>query len=386
MPWEITDVMDQRKRFVLRALGGTVRMAELCREFGISRKTGYKWVTRFKERGEQGLDDLSRRPRASPSKTSAELQLEVVKLRLKHPTWGPKKLRELLRKRPERHLPATSTIAKILAEAGLVQARRTRRPTMDLGSSQRITPKAPNELWTVDFKGWWRTRDGKRCEPLTIRDEWSRFVLDIRSMESTGTDCVRPVFEDVFSCYGMPAAIRTDNGSPFASMRSPVRLTKLSAWWLALGIQLDTIDPGSPQQNGGHERMHKDLAAEIQRRPARNAQQQQSFLDDWRLIFNTERPHEALSMKTPAQLYVPSKETYSGLRPEIVYPEHFDVRTVGYAGHIKLGGKPRFLSQALTSWPVGLEVKDEQLKIWFAEMCLGVTDTTFSTALQRVKP
>jgi len=384
MPWKTVDVMDQRKRFVLRALDPTTRMAELCREFGIARRTGYKWVKRFKEHGEKGLEDLTRRPRGSPSKTPGELQLEVVKLRLEHPTWGPKKLRELLKRRlGRRRVPAASTIAKILGEVGLVQPRRPRRPRTDPGSSERVTPERPNDLWTVDFKGWWRTRDGKRCEPLTIRDDWSRFVLDIRAMQSTATESVRPVFEDAFSRYGLPAVIRSDNGSPFASTRSVARLTKLSAWWTALGIQLDTIDPGSPQQNGAHERMHKDLACEIERQPGRDVRAQQSSLDDWRFIFNTERPHEALNMKTPAEIYVPSTQTYSGQRPEVVYPEHFGVRTVSKGGRIKIQGKSCFLSEALASWQVGLEPDQDHLKIWFAELCLGVTDCLFSVPLMR---
>jgi len=248
MPWETTDAMEQRRRFVLRAMDPTACMAELCREFGIARRTGYKWVERFRKRGETGLDELSRRPNVSPSTTPAEVQLEVRKLRLNHPTWGPKKLRELLKKRLKgsQRVPAASTIARVLADAGLVQPRRRRSPRSHPSSSERVTPEGPNDLWTVEFKGWWRTRDGRRCEPLTIRDEWSRFLLDIRALESTKTEVVRPVFEEAFSRYGLPATIRTDNGSPFACTRSLVRLTKLSAWWVALGIKLDTIDPGAP--------------------------------------------------------------------------------------------------------------------------------------------
>ena len=386
MPWEITDVMDERKRFVLKALDPTACMSDLCREFGIARKTGYKWVERFKQSGEKGLDDLSRRPSSSPLKVPADLQLEIVKLRVRYPTWGPKKLQELL-KRDSGHqrVPAASTIAKILAEAGLVQPRRTRRPRADRSSSQRVTPQRPNDLWTVDFKGWWRTEDGKRCEPLTIRDDHSRFLIDVRAMESTRTELVRPVFEKAFSRYGLPAAIRTDNGPPFASTRAVARLTRLSAWWVALGIQLDTIDPGSPLQNGGHERMHRDLAAEIERRPGRDAPEQQAFLDDWRFVFNAERPHEALGMKTPAELYVPSEYAYSGEKPEIVYPEHFVVRTVSSRGYVNFRCKRRFVSEALVAWPLGLRYDGDEMRVFFAEICLGVTDAEFSRPLSRPK-
>ncbi len=379
MAWETTNVMDQRKRFVLKALDPSSCMAELCREFGIARKTGYKWVKRFQEGGYRGLEDFSRRPRGSPSKTPAEVQLEILKLRFRHPTWGPKKLRELLKKQFQR-VPAASTIANILTEAGLVQGRRSRRPRTS-SSSERVTPEGPNDLWTVDFKGWWRTRDGKRCEPLTIRDDWSRFLLDIRAMETTRTSEVRPVFEEAFERYGLPAAIRSDNGAPFACTRSPARLTKLSAWWVALGIRLDVTDPGSPQQNGGHERMHKDLAVEVERRPAMNVLEQQSFLSDWRDSFNTERPHEAIDMKHPIELYTPSRHAYTGKALEIVYPEHYGVRLVNSTGVIKLNNKQRFVSEALASWPVGLEFGHDDLKIWFTDIRLGVTDRDFSRPL-----
>ena len=382
MSWRSTDVMDERKRFVLRALDPSSCMSELCREFGIARKTGYKWLGRFKKEGEKGLEDLTRRPKRSPSKTSAELQLEIVKLRMEHPTWGPKKIRELLRRNStSRRPPAVSTIARVLDEFGLVQPRRRRNPQKAPGESERVTAERPNDLWTVDFKGWWRTGDNKRCEPLTIRDDWSRFILEIRAMESTRTESVRGVFEEVFSRYGLPAAIRSDNGSPFASTRSLARLTKLSAWWTALGIRLDTIDPGSPQQNGGHERMHRDLAAEIERNPDRDAKTEQIRFEDWRCSFNCERPHEALNMKTPAQLYSPSKRAYSRKTPELIYPPDFDTRIVSKTGRIKLSGNSCYLSEALASWPVGLQLQDGILKLWFAELCLGVTDATFSTPL-----
>lgn len=382
MSWSCTNVMDERKRFVLRALDPTTCMAELCREFGIARKTGYKWLERFKKNGERGLEDLARRPKRSPSKISAELQLEIIKLRKEHPSWGPKKLRELVRRSSgSQRPPAVSTVARVLAEFGLVEPRRRRKPKKDPNSSERVTAEKPNDLWTVDFKGWWRTRDNKRCEPLTIRDDWSRFLLEVRAMESTRTDSVRRVFEEVFSRYGLPAAIRTDNGSPFACTRSLARLTKLSAWWTALGIRLDTIDPGSPQQNGGHERMHRDLATEVERNPYRDVKSQQSRFDDWRLSFNTDRPHEALNMKTPAELYKLSGRAYGGKTPELLYPPDYDTRIVSKIGRIKVAGNSRYLSEALASWPVGLLLRDGILTIWFADLCLGATDPTFSIPL-----
>lgn len=383
MPWEVTDVVDQRREFVLRALDPNAEIAALCREFGISRKTGYKWIERFKEFGEQGLDDLSRRPNRSPLKIPTELALEIVRLRLEHPTWGPKKLREILRKKPTicGSPPAQSTIARILSDAGLVQPRRRRSRRVELDEVTRSTPQKPNDIWTVDFKGWWKTGDKKRCEPLTIRDDFSRFLLDARALGSTGTDTVRPVFEETFSRFGLPNVIRTDNGSPFACTRSPGRLTRLSAWWTALGITLDPITPGSPQENGGHERMHRDIAAEVQKAPRFDLVAQQRALDEWRLVFNTERPHEALSMKTPADLYKPSEVSFTGKRPVLTYPEHFLERMVSSSGSIKIFGKDRFVSESLISWPIGLEPTGDELIVWFAEVCLGVTNSDFTKPL-----
>ena len=379
MTWKVTCVMEQRLAFVTRALDPNCSMRELCREFGISPKTGYKWLKRFRDRGREGLRDLSRRPKSLPAAISSELTCEIVRLRNDHPTWGPKKLHALLlRSMPKREVPSQRTIARVLARAGLVQLQPRRRGRKRTTSREAITPEGPNDLWTVDFKGWWKTRDGRRCEPLTIRDDWSRYVLDIRATRVIKIDLAREAFEEAFTRYGLPKAIRSDNGVPFACTRSLARMTRLSAWWKALGIELDRIDPGCPQQNGAHERMHKDIRAELQKLSAWDLAQQQQAFDRWREEFNLHRPHEALGMKTPAEFYEISTRPYSAKPPLIVYPDHFRVRRVSRKGEIRIGGRRGyFVSTALAFWPVGVEQEsNDRLRFWFSDLCLGTTDAS----------
>lgn len=375
--------MDERCRFVLAVLAPEANISALCREFGVSRKTGYKWIHRFQEGGLARLSDRSRRPHSNPFEVSAEMVAEIVRWRLYHHTWGPKKLRAvLLRRYTAREVPAVSTIARILRRCSLIKPRKRRRRHKDL-LWQRIEPQAPNDLWTVDFKGWWHTQDSRRCEPLTVRDEYSRLVLDIRAMTSTATKAVQEAFAQIFERYGLPKAIRTDNGPPFALAHSLRGLTRLSAWWVALGIRLERIELGHPEQNGGHERLHKDIRQELQVVQAEDLNHQQEIFDLWRMEFNCERPHEALGMRTPAQVHRPSPQRFTSEKPEIVYPSAFEVRVVRHHGEIKFGGQLRFISEALAGWKVGIErTPDEKLRIWFADLCLGVTDRYFRFAIR----
>jgi hypothetical protein len=238
----------------------------------------------------------------------------------------------------------------------------------------------------VDFKGWWKTGDGIRCEPLTIRDAYSKYILDIRGMLTTRMTAVKDVFDMVFERYGLPMAIRSDNGSPFACTRAPAGLSKLSAWWRALGIELDRIQPGHPEQNGAHERMHRDMSQELQSSARKNIVCEQERFDLWRVEYNTLRPHEALAMKTPSQLYVPSRELYTGETPEVVYPQHFDVRKVRHNGDIRFGGNEHFLSESLSGWPVGLEpLKEKTVRLWFVDLCLGDMELTPRARLQPIR-
>jgi putative transposase len=347
----------------------------VCRRFGVSRKTGYKWRKRFKRQGLEGLKDQSRRPRRLSKVTAPELVCEIVATRMKHPSWGPKKLYAVLRKSyPKRALPSRATIARVIDRVGLVEAGRCARRRKPTAARKCVTPRAPNDLWTVDYKGWWRTRDGKRCEPLTVRDECSRMVLALRVTPGTHYEAARAEFEKLFRHYGLPRAIRSDNGPPFASMTSLGRLTRLSAWWKTLGIELDRIDPGRPEQNGSHERLHRDMSAELQRLRAANFADQQRAFDAWRKEFNTKRPHEALGMRTPSEKYKPSLERYAGERKDPEYPAHFDRRSVHRSGEIRLRGGSYFISQSLYGWEVGLEwLCDERVRLWFADMYLGTT-------------
>jgi putative transposase len=383
MGWKVPDVVDQRMEFVAEALDPFANFREICERFGISRKTGYKWLNRFQELGRAGLRDLSRRPKSVPNSTPAELICEIVRRRGEHPSWGPKKLHAFLRRTlPGQRIPARSTIARLLDRAGLVEPLGKTRGQKRTGPRALVTPAAPNDLWTVDYKGWWKTLDRRRCEPLTIRDEWSRFVIEITATPQVTYETTRRVFEQVFRDHGLPKVIRSDNGAPFACTRSPARLSKLSAWWKALGIELDRIDPGHPYQNGSHERLHKDIRRELQTTRARNLTAQQKAFDLWRHQFNTERPHEAIGMRTPAQLYSPSPMPYGGKRPEIVYPDHYLVRNVNHKGEVYLGMR-YFLSESLAGWPIGIQKEPgDTMRFWFSDLCLGVTDASLSEPLR----
>jgi transposase InsO family protein len=384
MGWKESSVMHERCRFVLDAMARGANISELCGRYGVSRKTGYKWLERYQQEGPAGLYDRSRRPHNSSLVTSGEMVVAVIRLRLQWSTWGPKKIQVLLLRRfPPDKVPSQSTIGRILQDCGLTRTKGRGRPRRWHPGDGRGVAAAPNDLWTVDFKGWWHTRDGRRCEPLTIRDGYSRYVLALRGMTSTRSDGVRRIFEEVFEQYGLPKVIRSDNGGPFACTRALAGLTRLSAWWKALGIGLDRIEPGHPEQNGGHERMHRDIRQELQSIGGRDLKDQQERFDLWRMEFNTHRPHEALEMKTPTQLYRLSPRLYTGERPQVVYPAHFQVRPVRHNGDIRFAGGRRFVSEALAGWPVGLESLEQgRIRVWFADLCLGETDASFRSPLR----
>ena len=281
--------MKLRKEFVLKALAQDVPFRELCREFGISRKTGYKWLERFHERGLEGLVDQSTRPQSSPGRTTSEIAVEIIRLRQAHGTWGPKKIRKLLSKRLplESELPSLRTISRVLSRVHLLRKKRRRRPAdqgwMLQATRKHVVVEVPNDVWTVDFKGWWTTGDGRRCEPLTVRDAFSRYILALRILPRSDTERVRAVFEELFERHGLPKVIQSDNGAPFAAGRSLAGLTKLSAWWISLGIDIVRSRPGCPQDNGAHERMHADISVELQTQAAQSIRAQQRACDDRRV-------------------------------------------------------------------------------------------------------
>ncbi len=376
MTWKETRVMDQKTEFALRAVRGLECFKELCLEFGISRKTGYKWKQRFLQNGLEGLHDRSRRPNSSPSGLDEDVVCRIIILKQAHPTWGARKLRALMQRSPEGlEVPSESSVKRVLEKAGLVQHRR-RQKQGDTGRLQcRIKSERPNHIWTIDFKGWWRTRDRGRFEPLTIRDDFSRFILCAQSLEHTRTEYVRARMESLFSEHGLPEIIRSDNGSPFAASNSVLGLTRLSSWWLALGIDLDRINPGKPQENGGHERMHRDIATDLERSPERTLQSQQGALDEWRKTFNTERPHESLGMRFPSEVYESSSRRFDPAQLELTYPLGMLVRRVHGSGRIKLSGITIHLSAAIDGYDVGLQsVSGSRYSVWFGRLCIGTAD------------
>ena len=362
--------MSKRMDFVERATTPGAKLAPLCREFGISRQTGHKWLRRFEERGFEGLEEESRRPKSSPLAFTEELVVAVLEARDAHPSWGPKKIHQLLRRRFGERAPSKSTVARMLRRFGRVRARRVRRPLSFVDKAPTVRAEKANEVWTVDFKGWWRSHDGSRCEPLTVRDAFSRFVLTVTLARGRYED-VRTIFEALFRKHGLPAAIQCDNGTPFICVRSRAGLSRLSAWWVSLGIRVIRSRPACPQDNGGHERMHRDIAGEIQNAPAQTLAAQQRVLDRWRQEFNRVRPHEALGGKTPAELYHPSERRYRDA-VRAAYPAHFVVKHVSKNGGLCFDGDHYFISLSLAGHDVGLEQLDElRWRIWFHDVDCG---------------
>lgn len=376
MPWEETTPMEERFRFVEDFESALYSVTELCERYGISRKTGYKWLNRYGVEGEAGLRDRSRAPRRSPSQTAACVVEPLLALRRKHPTWGPRKLLAFLAKgNPQEAWPSASTAGAILKRHGLVQERRRSRSRSPVERGRLTQATAPNQVWACDFKGQFRTADGQLCYPLTVTDSYSRYLLGVEGLVSVGEPYSWPVFERLFRFYGLPQVIRSDNGSPFAS-RGLAGLTRLSVRWLKLGIKPERIKPGHPEQNGSHERMHRDLKRETVRPPAANKAAQQARFDEFRQIRNQDRPHEALGQKTPAELYSTSPRPYpSKLIEPPCYPGHFEVRYVRPAGEIKFRGRYLFLGEALRGEHVGLEEFDDgRWSLYFADFLLGRFD------------
>lgn len=374
MPWMETSPMEQRIRFIEDHRRDLYTMTELCERYSISRKTGYKWLERFEENGRQGLYDLSRAPHHCPHRITDEVAKLICEARRRHPSWGPEKLLQWLEPRhPGSDWPAVSTAGDLLARHGLVNKRRRRRRHQHPGVVPASTTQ-PNDLWTVDFKGHFRTRDGIYCYPLTVADQHTRYLLACHGLLSTKGCGVRPIFERLFRQYGLPAAIRTDNGVPFATTGIH-GLSQLNVWWMRLGIQHQRILPAHPQQNGAHERMHKTLKAEAIRPPRANLATQQRTFNAFRWVYNDERPHQSLNGRTPASLYSPSSRPYSRTLPPVNYPGHFIVKSVTNAGTIRFKARLLFLAHSLSHHPIGLEETDDGIwSIYFCNVLLGKVD------------
>ena len=351
MAWRASSEMEEKLRFVFELERDEYGMGELCTRFGISRETGYVWLRRYRQYGTAGLVELNRAPRRHPNQTAVELEEAVLELRQAHMRWGPRKLKRILeRDQPGRGWPATSTMGEIVKRAGLVVARRKRRRTEPYTEPFQHALES-NRVWCADFKGWFRSGDGARIDPLTISDAWSRYLLRAQAVEKTDTERVRAIFEAAFREYGLPGAIRTDNGAPFASA-AVGGLSRLAVWWIKLGIVPERIAAGHPEQNGRHERMHRTLKLEL--RPAEDWRGQQRELDRFRQEYNQVRPHEALGMQTPASVYEPSPREYPARLPEVEYPETMLVRAIQSHGHFRWKKHDVFLTEVLWGERVGL--------------------------------
>ena len=370
MPWQGVWPMELRMRLVNALMAEEDSMTALCAEYGVSRKTGYKWLTRFRAQGPVGLAERSRAPHVVPWAVSQAQREAITAMRRQHPSWGPKKLRaKLLARAPEQHWPAQSTIGDVLQREGLSQRRKRRR---------RATPTptgvppivAPNDVWCVDFKGWFRTGDGAACYPLTVTDAFSRYLLCCRATAPDYEGCRRE-FERLFRECCLPQVLLSDNGPPFASLAAG-GLSRLSVWWIKLGITPVRIMPGQPQQNGRHERMHKTLKAETAQPPAATLAAQQRRFDDFRAEFNHERPHEALGQAVPAAVYTPAPRPYPARLEDPVYASDFALRRVRSNGEIKWQGELIFIARPLVGEVIGLhEDNDGDAAVYFGPVQLG---------------
>ena len=375
MPWLETDTMDQRCKFVISYLSGQFEMTELCRSYGISRPTGYKWVERYRQQGALGLQERSRAPTRCPHRMSEQAAQWLLAERRAHPSWGPRKL---LRRYQDTHAsstaPSRSAIAALLQRQGLSEPRRARRRYTRSKGRQVIVPSTPNALWSIDYKGEFLTADHLWCYPLTLRDCASRYLLECQGHLRISGSAVQRSTQCVFKEYGLPDAIHSDNGSPFAGTGLS-GLSRLSVYWLKLGIHLQRSRPACPQDNGAHERMHRTLKAETTRPVAANLRAQQRRFDRFRHEFNHDRPHEALNDDVPAQHYRSSLRAYPARLELPDYPGHFHVRSVRTDGSIKWMGRMFFLSTALCGEHVGLEEIDEGIwSICFMTHLLGRFD------------
>ena len=381
MPWKESSAACEQRVFIERWSMGEESVSELCRQFGISRKTGYKRINRFREYGFDGLGDRNSAPHSHPNATSPEVARELIEAKRARPTWGPKKLVAWLRaEAPEAAWPAPSTAGAILDRAGLVKRRRRRRRASPW--SEPFTEAADaNDVWCIDFKGWFRTGDGQRVDPLTVQDAASRYLLACDGLARPRTPQVRRVIDRVFREYGLPRAIRTDNGPPFASVGLG-GLTTLSIWWVKLGITPERIEPGHPEQNGRLERLHRTLKEETARPPRASQRSQQRAFDAFRDGYNEHRPHEALGQQPPSRVYGPSHREYPRRAESPEYGSGVTVRRVRTNGQIKWNGGLVYLSEALKGEPVGLVQQDTRYwTVIYGPLSIGLLDEHTSQVL-----
>jgi transposase InsO family protein len=371
MPWQQTESMTEKERFVTLAQTGRFTITDLCADFGISRKTGHKYLCRHESKGRVGLNECSRRPRTCPSVTATEVTELVLKERRKHPTWGAKKIHDLLLKvHGLDDRPHVNTVGNILSSHGLTKKRKRRSGVHRVRPEHLTVPTRPNEVWSFDFKGWFTLGDGTRCDPLTVCDRFSRYLVACHGQPNQQFKLTLGTCKKLMRYHGLPEIIRVDNGAPFASIALG-GLSKLSVWWIEQGIRLEFTKPGSPQDNGSHERMHRDLKAEATKPASSNMAAQKKRFERWRKEYNHERPHEALGMLRPFEIYHPSARRL-GEKYKMRYPEGFEVKGVSDSGHISHRGSNFYLSEVYSGCRVGLlENLQGVTELHYANLYLG---------------
>lgn len=378
MPWKETNKMEQKVLFMKEVLKSEKPFKHICAEFGISEKTGYKWKKRFFEQGNVGLIEQSRATHFHGNQIDGDTAAELVRLKNAHLAWGPKKIREVYaRAFPEKETPSLSSVKRILNKAGLVKERKVRPPSQPdcPRLQQQLQANEPNDVWCIDFKGWWKS-DGEICEPFTVRDKYSRKILCIRLMRSKSSEAVKSVMTELFRIYGLPKAVHSDNGTPFSAPNGILNLTNLSVWWITLGIMPDRSEKGKPGQNGSLERMHADIANEIERKIPGGIRANQIVLDEWVEEYNSVRPNEAIGMKVPDDLYYASDRKYNGDFDKLEYPLGYQTRKVTGDGSIIINGLRITIGYSLRGWDIGLKPLPECNKydVFIADFLLGTLD------------
>ena len=373
MSWKETDVMNEKTKFIEAMLKAEKPFKHICADFGISEKTGHKWKNRFYEEGKIGLFEKSREAENHPNSLPEDTVIAIIQLKSAHPYWGAKKIRELFaRSRPNVECPSLSSVNRILDTADLVKKRRIKPVSTDCRRLHaHILPENVNDVWAIDFKGYWKS-DGEICEPFTVRELISRKILCVKLMESKSSEAVRAVMTELFKKYGLPKVIRSDNGTPFCSPNGLLSLTSLSAWWITLGITPDRTEKGHPGQNGSLERMHADIAREIEGKVRGGINANQAVIDAWVEEYNSVRPNEALGMRTPDEVFSPSERKYIGDFDVIEYPLGFLSRKVLRSGEIILNGIRISIGYSLKGWNVGLQpLEDNTYNVFLADFLLG---------------
>lgn len=381
MPWKETNKMEQKELFIREMLKAEKPFKHLCVEFGISEKTGYKWKNRFFELGNAGLFEQSRATLSHANEIDGDTAAELICIKNVHLAWGPKKVREIYsRQYPHKTTPSLSSVKRILDKAGLVKPRKIKPAcTSDCPRlQQQIQALAPNDVWCIDFKGWWKS-DGEICEPFTVRDRFSRKILCAQLVTSKTSETIKTIMSELFRKYGLPKCIHSDNGTPFAAPNGLLNLTRLSAWWITLGILPDRSLKGRPDQNGSLERMHGDIAREIEKKIPGGVAANQIVLNAWVEEYNSQRPNEAIGMQMPDEVYYPSPRKYTGDFDELEYPIGFLVRKVTGSGEIIFGGVRVSIGFALRGWQVGLKPIDSsnQYHVFLSDFLLGTLDMNF---------